>query len=367
MKNKKTKQINTISEETAKLTFIYVWIAIVILMGILFIAVSCFQNDSERTVSVTKLSAIEQNEAINYGNTTYPINIANYYTSSNKVIYPVYTLTKKESFSKDTMFLMTNNEVDNSIKNIIVNGNYLVDTLSTIEKRNITQIAIWIYQNELTNSEKSTVLSGKYKSYIEKLLSSADNTCSNEEYAIDIYSTSNKLTLSNDKNYYLSSPINITLDNACNIVNGYSIDKASLPKNTIITDNNGKEITNLKNIKTNLTIELKIPKIYIHSENKSFTLKVYSTKKNYYMPIYEPVASKLNTTSSIVRNNFDVELINNISDMNFYVSGNVPIKILTSDQEMIFMIMTIFVALSALTISYLNYINISRKNKKRQK
>ena len=184
----------------------------------------------------------------------------------------------KGNASNTTQYLQ--NEMNAGIAYILENG-YPKKHFTGDKKKDfyITQGAIWWYLDDTTGTSylsKSFKTNGsdKYglRKYMKKLVDGAKEAKKNgySKPSLNAKVSSTKMTLSSDKNYYVSKAIDA---NAKNIDGKYKVSVTSAPSGTIITDTNGNKQTSFKASEKFL---IKIPASKI-AEGKTVSAKVKIT------------------------------------------------------------------------------------------
>lgn len=162
----------------------------------------------------------------------------------------------------------------------------------------ITQAAVWWYLDDTTGSSN---LSEAFKTnaadpsglrpYIIALKEAAKKVTSYSTPSISVTATSSTLTLSSDKSYYVSDPINVTSTDS------YKVTIDSAPNGTIITDTNGTAQTEFA---ANAKFLVKVPTSSVTGTSANIKVTVTSNATVNKAYEYQPTNADMQNIALLV-------------------------------------------------------------------
>lgn len=227
---------------------------------------------------------------------------------------------------------------------LVSSSNYLTDH----EIYSMTHGREVIIKSQDSNNGKSFTTLGDdtiYETYIEKLVNNALSARKNSTKSLKINLESEDIFLTDDSKYYQTSLISVVGSPSDNF-NGYDLEITNAPDGTIVILEDGKQLEDLTNLSVTDKFYLRVPKNNVDENNKSITIKVIGSFKNYAGNYYEADNSQTMTRVEFVNNNWEDSLKINLNQAVSSLDTNKNIS-------QIIYLMGIIILLCGLCIIYL--------------
>lgn len=280
--------------------------SLIMLVSMLFIGTANAETTAPSSFNV-RGSDLHVIDGTKYLSGVVGLNVQYKKNTDGKIIYCIER-TKNMISTRGTETYTLDKEMDKKIAYIMQNG-YPNKRFSNDEDKDYyaTALSIWyVLETDPTLFRHFDLNNGTYRGTsndVVKIMAQLINGANSYSYtnpSIKINNSNSKLTLSSDRNYYVSSSMSVKTTG--NIAN-YSVSLSNAPKGTIITDVNG-------NVKSSFAsgdkFIVKVPTSSISGLSAGFKVNVSATGSIYKAYSYKASHSEVQNTAALYPENINV-------------------------------------------------------------